>query len=224
MFTLSQAAKKLNVSNITICNWANEGNIKFITLPGSKRRRYILDDILDEKKSPMNELESSTQGSQPVNKETILDDKSILSEKNIQTTCSSKTFVAGSITREKDFSHWWTSLCKEMSPKLWLPTETDCAALDTKYLNSSSKNMVQNSWVSITKNVPKKKSSSKIYSPSLPCFHVGLTDLENINKSKKTLKRKKIKKVKMKRKKKQVEGIQRAKKSKCTQRWSKKRY
>lgn len=52
MFTLSQAAKKLNVSNITICNWANEGNIKFITLPGSKRRRYILDDILDEKKKP----------------------------------------------------------------------------------------------------------------------------------------------------------------------------
>ena len=212
MFTLSQAAKKLNVSNITICNWANEGKIKFIILPGSARRRYILDDILEEKKSPKIETGSSTPEYPQANNETTWNDRSFPSEKNTQSINLSRTLEVESTIRKKDFGHWWTSLCKEMSQKLWLPIETDCAVSDTKYSNFFSKNMIPNSWFSITKNVPKRKSSSKIYSPSLPSFPVGLTDLENIkNKSKKTLTRKKIKKVKMKRKKKPVEGIQRTK-------------
>lgn len=218
LYTLSQAAKTLNVSNITICNWANEGHIKFIVLPGSERRRYILDSILEEKKSlKMIKLESSTQEFLPQSNGMISIDKLNSSEKNIQTTNSLKILEAGSIIKERDFSPWWTELSMEMSQKSWLPTETDCVDLVSKYSSSSSENMKRNSWFSITRSVPKKKSWSKISFQSSPSFPVGITDLENIksrlkktSQSKKPLKKKKVDK-KNKRKKKKIEGLQRAK-------------
>jgi len=216
LYTLNQAAKKLNVSNITICNWANDGHIEFIVLPGSQRRRYKIDSILEEKKSSKIEQELFMQGFPLQNKKTILNDKLNPLEQNILIMNSSKTSEAVLITNEKDFSHWWTELSMEMSQKLWLPIETDCVDLATKYSSFSSENMKPNSWFSITKNVPKKKNWSKIYFQSLPSFPVGLTDLENIksrskmkSQSRKRLKKQKVK-VKIKRKKKIIEGLQRA--------------
>lgn len=83
----------------------------------------------------------STLGFHPTNKDTIFKDKSITSKTSFPIMKSFKTSDLDSISKEKDYSVYWNSCSQEMSTKLWLPTETDCVALDLTSLNSSSSTM-----------------------------------------------------------------------------------
>lgn len=47
LLTLKQAAEKLNVCRMTICNWVREEKIEFIILPNG-RRRYKIENILKD--------------------------------------------------------------------------------------------------------------------------------------------------------------------------------
>lgn len=83
----------------------------------------------------------STLGSLQKNKwMTFLDKLNTCVDLNILTTFLFKTLVQESILSEKDYVEFWTPAYKEMSEKLWLPTETGYVDLD---LNSSNR-LLQN--------------------------------------------------------------------------------
>ncbi len=98
----------------------------------------------------------STVESQATPKKKISKDKSTTSKKSTQTTKLSKTLQAVSTLNEKASPKYWLTQCKELSKKLWLPTETGCVGshgntsngcLNSTELISSSKinkNIVQN--------------------------------------------------------------------------------
>ena len=94
------------------------------------------------------ERESATQGSVVLTKMKTLKDKSNNSKKTTLLMRSSKTLDQDSTGTEKDLHPFCTESSQELSRKLWLPTKTDCADLDTNSLSKSIKNLAQNSWFS----------------------------------------------------------------------------
>ena len=66
----------------------------------------------------------------------------------------------GLTSKEKVLTPFWTQQSKEISKKLWLPTEIDCVDLVLSSLKESSSNTVKGkSWFSIKKKHPHKKNS-----------------------------------------------------------------
>lgn len=127
----------------------------------------------------MKDTELSIPEFQLENKEMILNDRINISDPSILNTSQLKTTEAGLTTREKDSHPWWNECCKEKSKKLWLPTEIDCADSVSNSSSRYSNNIKPQSWFSITKNVPKKKSSLKTSYPSLQSSVAGFMVLEN---------------------------------------------
>ena len=53
------------------------------------------------------------------------------------------------IEKDQNLEEFWNSHTKEMSRKLWLPTETDCVDLHSNWLKTSLKKTESNSWFSL---------------------------------------------------------------------------
>ena len=70
----------------------------------------------------------------------------IITPSDDMVTKSSKTLVPASTSNAKDLNTCWWESTKELSKKLWLPTETDYAGLDLTSLNGSLRNTKLNSW------------------------------------------------------------------------------
>ena len=97
--------------------------------------------------------------SQPPHKKKIWKDKLNILDVNILTTKSLKILDQALTLKEKVLTPFWTPHSKEISEKLWLPTEIDCV---DSVLNSSSESLkapMGKSWFSIKKKHPQKKNS-----------------------------------------------------------------
>lgn len=122
--------------------------------------------------------------------------KSKTCKKDFQATKSSQTLDQESISKEKvsdPLSNW---LPKEESNKLWLPIETDCAALHSNWLNGSFKSIKSNSWFSIKKWIPLKRkkwqkislrSSTFLIAESMVGGNIKTTRKNKLKKSKKPI-------------------------------------
>ena len=107
-------------------------------------------------------------GSQPVPKKKIWKDKFNSSKENIQVTKLSKILDQTLTQREKVLTPFWTQESKEISRKLWLPTETDSVDLISTFSKGLSKNIPgEKSWFSIKQKLPLKKNLSTTCSQSL---------------------------------------------------------
>jgi len=84
----------------------------------------------------------------------------------------SQTWDPESTPKEKFSGPSWKTTVKETSKKLWCPTEIDCAALHSIWLNGSFQKMESNSWFSMkewkdsptTQNLPKTSFPSSTFS------------------------------------------------------------
>ena len=72
-----------------------------------------------------------------------------------------------SIFHEKVYSPFWNKLSREMSTKLWLPTEIGLQDLGLNYLNGCSENMEPRSWCKMTVQKTTPVISLKILCQSL---------------------------------------------------------
>lgn len=177
-YTRKEILEKLNISTGTFYNWIKKDKIKHVTLP-SGQKRYLLETEDQEEKKKIDTV-LYIQESQPENKQMILEDRPISYSPSIPTIPLSRILDQDLTIKEKDCYLWWTESCKEMSRKLWLPTETDSVDLDLNLSNTSVKPLIPESWFSTTRIVPKNQSWSKISLPLLLSFPVGSMDLENI--------------------------------------------
>lgn len=113
-------------------------------------------------KNTLNQKEediSATVESPLLPKKKTWKDKLNISEANTLAMKSLKILDQESISKEKDLTPFWTQQSKEISEKLWLPTEIDCV---DSVLNSSkeySQTPMGKSWFSIKKKLPQKKNS-----------------------------------------------------------------
>ena len=123
-------------------------------------------------------------------KKTTLNDKSISSKKNTQTTNSSKTLEAESTSKERVLKKLSEQQLKEKLNKLWLPIKTDCVDLGLTLSNGLLKSFPEGkSWFSTTVKVPQNKKSSTTCCQSLTCSQQRSMVLENTKqKSKKSSK------------------------------------
>lgn len=121
---------------------------------------------IEKKTSKKKKEVISTAESQVQPKKKILKDKSTSSKKSTRVTKLSKTLLVLSTLNEKDLTKYWLSQSKDLSKKLWLPTETgyvgshgntSTGCLNSTELISSSK---------INRNILQKPSSAKICSQS----------------------------------------------------------
>jgi putative transposase len=81
---------------------------------------------------------------------------------------------------------YWTDFHKDLSSRLWLPTETVLQDLDSNSSSIWSSKTVENSWFSTKLRQAPNASLSTIFSPSLPSFLVECTDSDDtVRKSKK---------------------------------------
>lgn len=125
----------------------------------------------------------------------ILIDRLSSSELNSLNMKLSKTWDRVLTSKEKDLKPFWTKESKEISNKLWLPTEIDCV---DSVLNSSKESfpntLMGKSWFSIKKKHPLTKNSLMTSFQSSLFSHPECMDVEAV-KLKKKLKKKKKKKV-----------------------------
>ena len=112
-----------------------------------------------EKEKKKEELKSVIVGYPATNKKEILSVKSNLCEKNSLTTQSLKTTDRVLTLRGKVLKPFWTIHLREISKKLWLPTKTDYADLDTTSYNMSlNKHQVLKSWFLMKKSKHQEKN------------------------------------------------------------------
>lgn len=103
----------------------------------------------------------------PKNKWTILSDKKIFSDENTLIISWLQTSVQGLTGKEKALKPFWTDRCKEISQKLWLPTETDSVDSHSNSLKESWNRTGLNSLFWIKKNTnPETMNSQKTFYPS----------------------------------------------------------
>ena len=114
-----------------------------ITIQTSKK--YSNNNLKKKKR----EREYTTQEFCQTTKRRISKDRSKTLTSNIQNTKSSKTSDLDSTTNDVASKPFWNEFTKELSKKLWLPTEIDCVDMDSNLLNSSSRRLIQNSWFSV---------------------------------------------------------------------------
>ncbi len=113
-------------------------------------------------------------------KSMISPDKESTFKEPIQMLKLSPILDQDSTLKGKDFSPYWTDLCKAISSKLWLPTKTDLQGLGSTLSNIWSNITVENSWFLTTLHQTQRESLSKIFSPSLDSSVQELMDSESI--------------------------------------------
>lgn len=123
-----------------------------------------------------------------INSMTLNDKKDIYSI-DIRSMIISAMLLAVSISSDQDCNPFWTEHYQALSQNLWLPTKIVSAVSGSNYSNIySKKNAVSNSWFSIIKKLPHKKSWSQTCFPSLQSFQPEPMVSENTNlKSRKIL-------------------------------------
>lgn len=122
----------------------------------------------------------------PLNSETTSQDKSLICNPSTQKRKSSKTSDLDSTSKEKDCKPYWTDFCAEISSKLLLPVETDCADSALSLSNTWSNKTAEKSWFSTKLYTAQNPNSPKIYSQSFTSSPVECTDSGNtVKKSRK---------------------------------------
>lgn len=117
----------------------------------------------------------------PPNKWMTLNDSKLFLEKNSLLTSWLQMSVQGLIGKEKVLRPFWNNQCKDLSLKLWLPTETDYVDSHLNFWSGSSQEMVSNSWFSMKKkDIPQIKNSQMIFSPSFTFIPVEKWEEEGI--------------------------------------------
>ena len=111
------------------------------------------------------------------NKKMTLNVKSHSSRTSTPPSSSCLTSDQDSTQNVPDSAKYWKEFSKELSTKLWLPTEIDLAGLDTHYLSGYSNNTVPLSFVIPQKNPRIKKTSW----PSLLSIQPSTMEAESIN-------------------------------------------
>ena len=110
-----------------------------------------------------------------------LNDNRLFSEKNSLVTSWLQMSVRELTGRGKDLKPFWNKQCKEISQRLWLPTETDCVGLPSNFWSGSSEPIRSNSWFSMKKkDLPQNKNSLKTFSPSFTFIPAGKWEEEGI--------------------------------------------
>jgi putative transposase len=143
--------------------------------------------IILKKKKPatLKSKKSAIVESLPIIKKTTLKGKSHTCLKNIHNTESFPTLVQESTLKEKASEPCWSSHAKDISKKLWLPTETGCVASHSNWSNGSFKQMESNSWFSIkTWNPQDNQNLQRTCCPSLTFSIVESMEKENTRKKK----------------------------------------
>jgi len=97
-----------------------------------------------------------TAGSLQMDKKKISKDKSLICKKSSRTIKSSQTLVQESTSKEKDFAPCWSLHAKDLSQRLWLPTETDFVDSPSNSWNGSFTSMESNSWFSMKSWTPRE--------------------------------------------------------------------
>ena len=92
--------------------------------------------------------------------------KSKISKKATENTMSSKTSDQGSTSSDQACKPFWNKSTAALSAKLWSGTKTDSVDTDSRYWNSSSKRLGQNSWFSVTNK--RKQAQKSLQTTSLP--------------------------------------------------------
>ena len=151
-----------------------------------------------ETKLPINQKQKNPNNSfaivesLPKGKKTTSKDKSPTCSKDSQTIESLQTLDQGLISGAKVSVPFWNCQAKDLSPKLWLPIETDCVALRSNWCNGSFNSMEHNSWFSIKKWTPQDKQNwPKISWPSSTFSIAESMESENIKVKGRTNKLKK---------------------------------
>ena len=103
--------------------------------------------------------EYATAVSQREGKKKTLIGRLSSSDVNMLTTKLCTILEAESTSKERTLKPWWTKESKEISKKLWLPTETDYVASVLTSSNTSYPSQMGKSWFSINKKLPPKKNS-----------------------------------------------------------------
>lgn len=116
-----------------------------MTYPGSTQIQNSNVKIILKLKKP----ESVIVESQPLDKKKILHVKSKICKKDSQTQKSLPISHQVLTSKEKDSEPFWSCRAKELSQKLWLPTEIDYVGSHSNSLNGSFNSMESNSWFSI---------------------------------------------------------------------------
>ena len=128
----------------------------------------------------------------PKAKKTTSKGKSRTCKKNSLTIESSQTLGQGSTSDAKAFVPFWNCQAKDLSPKLWLPIETDCVASHSNWFNGSFNSMTHDSWFSIKKWTPRDNPNwPKISWPSSTFSIAESMESENIKTKSRTNKLKK---------------------------------
>ena len=85
---------------------------------------------------------------------------------NTQMPKSSKTSAPDSTSSAKDCHPYWSDLCEEISSRLLLPVETDCADSDLNFSSSWLSKTVEKSWFLTELYTVQKPNSQQIFLPS----------------------------------------------------------
>ena len=173
------------------------------------KHKEDIEDICDQKclkkqvpvkkKKKKNKLEerSATVESLREDKKEICNDKYNISKIGSLITKLSLIMDQVSTLKGRDLSPFWTPQSKEISQKLWLPTEIDCV---DSVLNSSKESLYntvkEKSWFSIIRKHPQKKNSLMTSFQLLQCFLHDSMDSE-VTPLKNKLKNKQVKTLKM---------------------------
>ena len=143
--------------------------------------------LKDTSKANQDQLQLfATVGSPAQSRERLLSDKSTLCETSTPKPKSLEILAAGSTSKEKGLTPYWTGFCKVINSKLLLPIGIDSPdSVSTLYDTSLSKT-VANSWFLTKQNTVRKKNSRRIFSRSCMTSVVGCTDsVATVTKSKK---------------------------------------
>jgi len=121
---------------------------------------------------------------------TICNDKSKKCEEHIPITKSSRTLEAVLASKGEGFLHSSREHLKEVSEKLWLPTETDYVDLDSTSSNGSSNSMMLNSKFCMQTIAAPRTKCAEISSQSYTYFPVAQMVKEDTKPKKKSKKTK----------------------------------
>ena len=124
---------------------------------------------------------SATVESLQSDKKKIYKGKLSTCKRNSQNTKLSQILAQESTSSEKVYEPSWSCHAKEMSPRLWLPTEIDSVGSPLNSLNGSFISMESNSWYSMKAwKVQETQSLQKTFSASSTYSIAELMEKENI--------------------------------------------
>ena len=138
----------------------NVSELKVTTEDFQCQKSINLQPLKQPKKSAQKKKEKyATAVSHPEGKKKTLKDRLSSSDVNTLTMKLCMILDQESTSKEKTLKPWWTKESKEISKKLWLPTETDYVDSVLTSSNTSSLPQMGKSWFSINNRLPPKKNS-----------------------------------------------------------------